>query len=472
MRRYLSAALSFILAFSLFPSNISFAETDDYGNSFASAVEIQVDNEVQGNIEIAGDTDFIKVTPAAAGMYIIQSKGTTNVRGFLYDNLEKTLALDDNSGTGNNFYIACPLAANVTYYIKVNHYSGTGTGSYSVIVSRVSDDYGNNDSYASPIEVNCELQGAIEYACDTDVFRFIPPVSGAYSFESTGTTDTYGYVARAGSNTRLCTGDNISAANTNFLMSATLTANQAYYVYVNHKNSMDMDTAGTGPYGLKVYAIPDDHGNDYTTAKQVEIGTEIACSIESAGDTDYIKFIPSASGTYTIQSTGTSDMIGALFNYAKSVLCSNDNAGLGQNFYLNSYLYAGETYYIKSNHAQNTMTGAYGIKISQVPDDFRNDANNASEISLNNEISGIIDYACDTDVFRFIPAASGTYTFESTGTTDTYSYVTGTGSNTWLCTGDNASAANTNFRMSAVLTANQTYFVYVKHAKNSDMDTA
>jgi RHS repeat-associated protein len=445
-------------------------EEDDYGNDFASAASILTGIDVQGKIEVAGDLDYFKFVPSVSGVYSIESTGTSNVSGYLYNSNRTQIVSDDNSGKSSNFYMVYSLTVGQTYYLRVNYYSSTGTGSYTIAVNSMPDDYGNDISTADSIGFDNEVQGEIQYACDMDYFKLNVTVEGSYIIESTGSTDTYGILFNS-SGSLIATGTDISSTDKNFRIIVSLSANQTYYIRVSHNYYYDKDNAGTGIYGLKITGGSDDHGNGFDSATLVQIGSQTAGNIESIGDIDYFKFVAGSSGVYTIETTGSTNTYAYLYDSRRNLLVEDNNSGIGSNAYIVRMLNVGQTYYVRINNYNSNSTGAYGIIVTSVVDDYGNDISLASDISLGTDVAGEISYANDLDYFRFTTAAAGPYIIKSTGSTDMYGIICDeNGSN--IAYGSDISTTDKNFYLSVNLSANSTYYLRTSHQNYSDKDNS
>lgn len=449
-------------------SVITEAGGDDYGNDFSSATLITVGVDVPGNIEVPGDVDYFKFVPSVSGIYSIESTGVTDVYGYLYNADGTQMGQDRSSGKGSNFYILYSLTAGETYHIRVNHYYSPGTGSYSVSVNPMPDDYGNDASSAKEIGFNNEIQGEIHYAGDIDYFKFTVSVEGSYIIESTGSTDTYGIVYNS-SGSQIASNADISTTDKNFRVNVLLSANQTYYVRVSHNYYHDKDNAGTGIYGLRVLGGSDDHGNGFDSATLIQIGTETIGNIESLGDSDFFKFVPDSNGAYTIETTGSTNTYAYLYNSSQGVLAEDNNAGIGSNAYIAHNLNGGQTYYIRVNSYNSYTTGAYGIKVMSVDDDHGNTMNLSSEISVGADVPGEIEYANDMDYFKFTTAESGPYIIKSIGSTDTYGILYSSNGGIITSSSD-ASTSDKNFYMNITLSANTTYYIRASHQNYYDKD--
>ena len=87
-------------------------------------------------------------------------------------------------------------------------------------------------------------------------------------------------------------------------------------------------------------------------------------TIDKAGEYVYFKFTATESGSVTIQSTGSYDTYGYLYNTGGSQITSNDDgAGNGQ-FKITYNVVAGQSYYIGVRLYSSSATGAFTLVIS------------------------------------------------------------------------------------------------------------
>lgn len=144
-----------------------------------------------------------------------------------------------------------------------------------------SDFFGDDYNLAVNMENRNSANGMINSENDIDIFEFKALKDGLYTFESYGQTDTYATLSnKTAPNTVIKTDDN-SGADNNFRISATLEANNSYYLKVGGH--------GTGKYRLVTnYAI----GNVFGTVSPVK----------ATGDADFDKLIESKCSLYTFDS--------------------------------------------------------------------------------------------------------------------------------------------------------------------------
>lgn len=85
---------------------------------------------------ISAGMDYIfSYNPTDSRMYVAETTGSTDT--YMYVNNTQNIYTDDDSGIGNNSCIGFnAIAANKTIYIRVRHYSTTGTGAFTFQLRR------------------------------------------------------------------------------------------------------------------------------------------------------------------------------------------------------------------------------------------------------------------------------------------------------------------------------------------------
>lgn len=119
--------------------------TGNYGISVSGAAqpqpnltEIVVNGpEIQGNIAAANESDVYTFNATQIATYTIATTGNTDTFVSLNgpNNQNSFISQDDDSGPGQNSQIVRVLTPGM-YYVRVRHYSPTGTGAYGVSVKR------------------------------------------------------------------------------------------------------------------------------------------------------------------------------------------------------------------------------------------------------------------------------------------------------------------------------------------------
>jgi pre-peptidase len=105
----------------------------------------------------------------------------------------------------------------------------------------------------------------------------------------------------------------------------------------------------------------DDHGESFLCATPIAIDASDSGEIDSstADDVDVFTFILGATTTVTIESTGSTDVDGSLFDGQGTFIAADADSGSGANFLISRSLAAGR-YYVRVEGAD----GAYGISVN------------------------------------------------------------------------------------------------------------
>jgi hypothetical protein len=222
-----------------------------HGDTMSSATPIGIGSTVSGAIDWAGDEDWFSVQVSSSGTLTAYTTGNTDTYGYWVDANGSTLTYNDDDPYPN-FRITASVGAG-TYYIRIRHYSSSGTGDYTLYTqfsassgggtssSTSSGDDGNSTGSATSLALGSGYGATINYAGDEDYFRVQVGSSGTLTVYTTGTTDTYGYLLDSGGSTLTSNDDN---PYPNFRMSASVGAG-TYYIRVRHYSS-----SGTGSYTL------------------------------------------------------------------------------------------------------------------------------------------------------------------------------------------------------------------------------
>ena len=114
-----------------------------------------------------------------------------------------------------------------------NSFSGMTPYTAPVLLTLNSNDYfGDDYTISQPLSNRSEIIGNINDSDDIDVFSFTAQKDGLYIFESYGDTDTYAEIYHSSDLVDPEAEDDNSGNNNNFRLSATLTADETYYLYV------------------------------------------------------------------------------------------------------------------------------------------------------------------------------------------------------------------------------------------------
>jgi len=267
-------------------------------------------------------------------------------------------------------------------------------------------------SSAETMSIGSSKTATINFGGQVRYYTYTPSSTGAYTFYSTGDSDTYGYLYNS-SGTQLASNDD-GGSERNFSITYTLTSGTQYYlaakiynssntgsfyVYLersaytltysanggsNAPSSIDNPSyiSSTCPtrFGYTFSGWAERSGGSaayfpgnsitltgnktlyaiWNSAYVVEDGYSYTLTWGSfPGDNRvYYKFTPSASGSYNIYSSGNYDTKVALLNSSGTQLASDDDSGSGYNFDLtyNNFI-AGNTYYFMLTHFDDATSG-------------------------------------------------------------------------------------------------------------------
>ena len=289
-----------------------------------------LDEQMTVSIETAGAYAYYSFTPEDTDTYVIQSTGSLDTYGFLYDENGNQLTLDDDSGTNYNFRMSQRLTAGTTYSVAVRFYSNTLTGSFQMTITR-QHTFGE---WTVTQEATCTEAGSRTRTCadcgQTET-QEVAALGHSYG-EWTRTLEPT--CTEAGEQTRTCT----RCGETETQAVAAL--------------GHDM------PYGLCSRC-----GLDLRVP--AALAEELAVSIETAGTSAYYTFTPEVTDTYTVSSSGSLDTFGSLYGGDGTQLKTDDDSGSNRNFQISWRMTAGEPYYIAARLLNSGSTGNFTVVIRQ-----------------------------------------------------------------------------------------------------------
>ncbi|MCB4763290.1 MAG: fibrobacter succinogenes major paralogous domain-containing protein, partial [Sulfurovum sp.] len=371
---------------------------DDHGSTPGHATVISPNSATQGRINSAGDVDWFKIVipRRIIGTLTVNTTGTTDTQGVLYDARGTEIAFnDDNNASDHNFKILRSVTAG-TYYVAVRHRDGSVTSGTYLLVAHF-DDHGDTQETATPIvNLGDYISGSIETAGDVDWFKIVIDRTGTLNMGIAGQTSDDINVSLYSENGVYIT----SRDSSSFKISQSVTAG-TYYVKVRHHSS-----TGTGDYGFATGFVssaqsesaldpepadtnstadtnrttsgaeatasgnnPNDDGNNRETARIISPTSTTSGNIETAGDVDYFTIkIPSA-GTLVVKTTGFTDTNGSLLDANNTPIATDDNSGSERNFEISTFIQDAGTYYVMVKHRSPEATGNYKLVSEFTPDD-------------------------------------------------------------------------------------------------------
>lgn len=230
-------------------------------NDMSSAINVPFFSWQSGCISCPGNEIWYKFTAnvgeahpnGSKGWYGIQTQGSLDTVGYLYDAYGNQIDYDDDGGNNLNFKITHQLEYGETYYVKVKAY-GSNTGSFSFKVDYGRDDHGNSMDTATEIVgvyyQDKSVNGYLHSYDDVDYYTFVPARNCVMEIYTEGDTNTYGQLYC--STGALLDSDTDSNGNGNFKITAHLEGMKRYYIAVSHNSS-----TGYGEYTLRFKFVKD-----------------------------------------------------------------------------------------------------------------------------------------------------------------------------------------------------------------------
>ena len=378
------------------------------------ATPIGIGVAFQGELDLEGAGDYFTFEAEQGDFYQLDvTLGTLEDSVLdLYDADGTWLDSNDDYGETTASRLVWDAPGTGTYYVQVTSF-GTGTGTYTLTISGITDDHANSAANAVRVDVGLAARGAIDYEGDGDYFAFAAEEGELYQLDVTlGTLedsvldifDTYGI---------WLDGNDDSAESAASRLYWIAPGTGTYYVRVT---GFDV---GTGTYTLTIALsdIVDDHPDSTADATPVEIGVDTHGAIDYEGDRDYFAFEAQEGEYYQLDVTlGTlDDSILELFDADGIWLDANDDSAESTASRL-IWLAPGKGTYNVQVASFRTGTGTYTltIAISDIVDDHPNSADNATPVEIGVSAPGELEYEGDVDYFTFEATEGGLYELDVT----------------------------------------------------------
>ena len=350
------------------------------------------------SINPAGDHDWFAVTAEAGHIYGFTA--TENV-------IDLYLLLFDTDGSTALRYQDYPslryeLPAAGTYYLRVQGYSSSSTGTYTLTVTDLGlDDHGDAAASATALVVDePPTLGGIETAGDQDWFSFTADAGHIYAFAA----------SESNINLTLRLFDRDGTTMLRYQDFAYFTVELAtagtYYLWVQAYSS-----TATGGYNVSVTDLGlDDHGDVAASATALVVDDPPALGgIETAGDQDWFSFTADAGHIYAFAASESNiDLTLRLFDRDGTTMLRYQDFA-----YFTVELATAGTYYLWVQAYSGTTTGGYNVSVTDLGlDDHGDAASSATALVVDDPPTlGGIETAGDRDWFSFTADAGHIYAF-------------------------------------------------------------
>ncbi len=265
------------------------ANSDDHADSEVGATAIRVGTAVRGTVDFDGDIDFFRFQAQQGQSYQIDvALGTLNdSRVDLYDSNGAFLAFNDDYEDTFASRLYWQASSSGELYVAVESF-GSGTGTYTLIVSIIddpanSDDHADSEVGATAIRVGTNARGTVDYDNDIDFFRFQAQQGQAYQID-VALGSLYDSVVELydDDGTFLDSNDDYGDTRASRLAWRAPRSGE-FYVAVRSFGS------GMGTYTLTVSTIVAD-GSDFESADRISVGEGITFDLQNHGDEYIIVF--------------------------------------------------------------------------------------------------------------------------------------------------------------------------------------
>ena len=381
--------------------------SDDHGDTGKDATTVAFGQSVAGELEYGEDSDYFRFTAEAGQLYRIDvALGTLEASYLgLFDTTEpytegSELAYNDGYGDSYGSRIIWKAPSSGDYYAAVGGY-GVGSYTLTVALSDISDDHGDTGKDATTLAVGQSVAGELEYEEDSDYFRFTAAAGQLYQIEVVLGTLEDSYLGLF----------NTAEPNTEG-------SEQTYKDYYHDLSGIriiweapssgdyyaEVGGYGTGTYTLTIAlsGFSDDHGDTGDNATAMTVGEPIAGELEYDRDTDFFSITVQEGQLYLIEV--------ALGTLEDSYLTVFDAEGLEWGFsddygeslapqILWKARESGQYYVAVGGYGTGTYT--LTVDLSDIADDHDNTMEDATPITVGEQIAGELEYNDDFDVFRF-----------------------------------------------------------------------
>jgi hypothetical protein len=170
-------------------------------DSSASASSISIGSPQFHTLQPVGDTDWVSFSVTAGSSYLVETApgngGNVDTVLAVYNSGLSQIGRNDDGGSGLYSRLSFTASTGGTYFARVTPFGSSGTGSYSITVTRTSTgSSGSNDTAAGAqlIIVGDTFSGSISPSGDVDWLRFSASAGTTYVIEtrsrSSDTVDT------------------------------------------------------------------------------------------------------------------------------------------------------------------------------------------------------------------------------------------------------------------------------------------
>ena len=446
--------------YTLSVADITVYITDDYAAGTGTSGTVAVGASATGGIDTPGDVDWFAVTLEADKIYRIDLEGSRTSRGILPDPILRGIydadgnlidgTTNDDGGVGFNSQVTFTAEATGTYYVAAGSYHGVAdrhgyeTGTYTLSVTEVFDDFAAGTETSGTVAVGGSATGTLHATSDVDWFAVTLEAGSTYHIDLKGLLsrdgtllDPYLHGVHDADGVLIAgtTNDN-GGIGRNSRVTFTADEDGTYYVAAGTLERYTGTFYSRGTYTLSVSDITDaiaqdDFAAGIGTTGTVAVGGSATGEIGHVDDRDWFAVTLEANTTYRIDLEGTLTGGGTLSDPILRGIHDADGdfiPGTKDNSISESPIYGGNgdnsrvtftpdetgTYYVAAG-ATLLAVGTYTLSVAELEDDFEAGTGTTGRVEVGASATGGLESAGDRDWFAVALVADTTYRIDLEG---------------------------------------------------------
>ena len=441
------------------PQTVSEPAGEDFSANTSTSGRVAVGSSAIGEIENAGDQDWFAVELEAGKTYQIDMSGVPTGGGTLprgnlhgvydaegnripgvFDAATSWIIVNHQSVRQDDDQVFFTPEEDGTYYVAASNGGTTDTGTYTVRVTEMEDDFPETVDTTGTVEVGGTATGEIEYQTDSDWFAVELVAGRTYTIDLKGSPTSDGTlrdpklrgIHDAEGNRIPDTFDFDGGTGRNSRLTFTATESGTYYI------AASAHSMGVGTYEVEVWE--DDFAASRNTTGTVEVGGATTGEIQRADDLDYFAVELEAGKTYQIDMGGAYTGGGTMTWPHLHAVYDADGRSTGVRdavIIVPTFTYDGDgnlveifsgedeqafftpdedgTYYLVVGNFHSSSTGTYTVRVTEIEDDLPQTVDTTGTVEVGGTATGELQHETDRDWFAVELTAGETYKVELLG---------------------------------------------------------
>ena len=426
---------------------------DDFPATVDTTGTVEVGGSATGEIESADDHDWFAVELEAGKTYQIDTGGVRTGGGTLPSGrLHGVYDADGNRIPGvydrstvhvgrvrvDDDQVFFTPDEDGTYYVAASNGEFTSTGTYTVRVTEMEDDFPSTVDTTGTVEIGGTATGEIQYQGDGDWFAVELAAGQGYHIDLKGRSTNDGTlyspylsgIYDAEGNQIPGTVDRVAGSGKNSRVHFTAETDGTYYIAAASAYNTSL-----GTYEVRVWE-DDFSGDRRGTTGTVEVGGSATGEIQYQSDSDLFAVELEAGKTYQIDVGGAISGGGTLpFGRLYRVYDTDGYwlQGVSDPITIQGFAWGPHpvehyedeqvfftpdevgTYYLAVGDPSRGATGTYTVRVTEIEDDFPQTVDTTGTVEVGGTATGEMQYETDRDWFAVELTAGETYKVELLG---------------------------------------------------------